>query len=132
MKKILLVAALVATTGMTAEAQTNRTYYSDMQTKQMYQNERQSGSVNTNTTQLSLGSETSAQQQQQGYLQMNSVQQHQGYRVNDAQQYYGNSPAVNDRHIRTYDTSKNNGTCIGCGSGAITDHRKDLMGRELK
>ncbi|HRO42680.1 MAG TPA: hypothetical protein PL009_07580 [Flavipsychrobacter sp.] len=135
MKQVILMTAVLGSVCFGVNAQSNRTYYTDMQTQQMYENERRGGTPTNNTVRLSLGSETSAQEMnaQNNSLQMNTMQQHQGYRMNTMQRYYGESSLMGPSEMldmtRGYDTSKNNGTCIGCGSGAITDHRRDLMNR---
>jgi len=138
MKQVILIIAMMGSAAVAAKAQTNRTYYSDMQTQQIYENERRGGTPNNNHVKLSLGTETSAQEQYgnggaSATMQMNSMQEHQGYRMNTTQQYYGGSsfqgPVDMPGERNGYDTSKNNGHCIGCGSGAITDHRRELMNR---
>lgn len=138
MKQVILMIALLGSASIAAKAQTNSTYYTNMQTQQIYENERRGGTPNENQVKLSLGTETSAHGElsntgNSSSMQMNTMQQHQGYRMNSMQQYYGGSalpgPTEMLNSIKGYDTSKNNGHCIGCGSGAITDHRKDLMNR---
>lgn len=125
----------MGTVGFAANAQTNRTYYSGMQTQQILEEERRGGTPSNNTVRLSLGTETIAEENEAdntANLQMNTVQQHQGYRMNTVQRYYGGSTMTGPVEIRQnsgYDTSRNNGKCIGCGSGAITDHRPWLMNR---
>jgi len=138
MKQVILMMALLGSVTIGAKAQTNRTYYTGMQTQQMYEDERRGGTPSNNQVRLSLGTETSAQEQltntnRSSSMQMNTMQQHQGYRMNTTQQYYGGNtlqgPTDMLHNVQGYDTSKNNGHCIGCGSGAITDHRPWLMNR---
>ena len=127
MKPVLLMIAMLGlTTGATA--QTNRTYYSNMQTEQMYENERRGGEVSNNKARLSLGTETiNEENNTSSSLQMNTAQPYQGYRQNtDMLQQNNrvwNEISRDDLPYRSipYDTSKNNGHCIGCGSGTMTD-----------
>ncbi len=137
MKQIMLIISLLGT-GFAAEAQTNRTYYTGMQTKEMMEQERTGGNVHNNTVRLSLGTEIRNDGEfmdaDTAPIRMNSIQRHEGHST--LQQYYGNTAPAHPEQIRSeakpYDTSKNNGTCLGCGSGAITDHRPWLMGRRTR
>jgi|GEM_PF-2644194 len=135
MKQMILMIALMGTTGFAVSAQTNRSYYSGMQTQQILEDERRGGTPSNNTVRLSLGTETIAEENvadNTANMQMNTVQQHQGYRMNAVQGYYGGSamPGPDEQQNNSgYDTSRNNGKCLGCGSGAITDHRRWLMDR---
>lgn len=138
MKQVILMIALFGTVSTEATAQSNRTYYSGMQDEQILENERRGGTPSSNMVKLSLGTETIAQEERQHQdnnagIRMNTIQQHQGFRMNTVQQFYGGTGIIGPSETlyrgSGYDTSKNNGVCIGCGSGAITDHRPWLLQR---
>lgn len=130
MKTIAFIATLVIGWNISSNAQTNRTYYSDMQTQQMYENERNSSSVNTKDVQVAPGL------REKNYLNVNSVDVYEGYKTNsdDISQQRIKELKQNNREWNEitrddipytsipYDTSKNNGHCIGCGSGTMTDY----------
>ena len=128
MKQVILMIALTGSAYLGVNAQTNRTYSTGMQTDQIYENERRGKPVSTGIVKLNTGSDNQETKMYEDNLRMNSVQQFQGYRSNwnnsSVQRYFGSLPVnVTENFIGSgYDTSKNNGHCIGCGSGALTDH----------
>lgn len=133
MKQIAITIALLGSINLAASAQTNRTYYSNMQTPEIYENERRGGTPNNNPVKLNLGTETVAEEN--NALRMTDAQYYQGYATGEDDMINGKEKFGNkkwndiergDLPYRSvpYDTSKNNGHCIGCGSGTMTDpHR---------
>lgn len=123
MKQVILMIALAGSASFCANAQTNRTYLTNMQTQQMYENERRGGQPSTGITKLNTGSDNQELKAYEDNMRMNSVQQFQGYRTNTVQRYFGSLPInITENYTgNQYDTSKNNGHCIGCGSGTMTD-----------
>jgi len=131
MKRMIGICLLIAGFSIGAEAQTNRTYKTDMSNERLL-NDRGGGGTISNTPQS---------------LQMNSVQPFYGNSNVDqyingnqsgnsnADQYLNGNQGNNMKHREIsrddlpyrsipYDTTKNNGHCIGCGSGTMTDpHR---------
>lgn len=130
MKQMILMLAVFGSFSINAAAQTNRTYYSNMQTQQMYENEQRGGTPAQRDVELNTGTQT-LQQEEKDNLKMNRVQPYQGYRQmnNQTEQQLRDNNRKWDEISRDdlpyrsipYDTSKNNGNCIGCGSGTMTD-----------
>lgn len=116
MKRMIGICLLIAGFSIGAEAQTNRTYKTDLSNERLL-NDRGAGNVNS-----------------QQSLQMNSVQPF--YGNSNVDQYLNGNQGNNLNHRQLssddlpyrsipYDTSKNNGHCLGCGSGTLTDpHRR--------
>jgi hypothetical protein len=131
MKKLMIMMVL-GFIGYGANAQTNRTYRTDMSNERIYSNQAADVKPAAN---VKLNTGTNNQEvQAEGSLQMNNTQQYQGYSQNTVNGAMG-SPALQNNN-RTwnnieradlpyrslpYDTTKNNGHCIGCGSGTLTD-----------
>lgn len=119
MKHMILIAAF-GIIGLSAHAQSNRTYNTDIRTNRINQdNQNRIPPANTN---INLNRGSSSAENGAG-LNMNTTQQYQG---NRQELRLGNPPDSRREYeipYRTpvYDTSKNNGHCRGCGSGALTD-----------
>ncbi len=178
MKRMILIMSLFGFAGL-AEAQTNRTYRTDMDNERIMQMERQGSRTDVDNTRVKLNTgsynqETEELIQYQNTIQMNEIQQFQGNRqltntgsllnhpqvgddgldygsnvlendnaglnngemhLNEVQQFSGNvhreegtnhTPATITTEMLPYrsvpyDTTKNNGHCLGCGSGSLTD-----------
>jgi hypothetical protein len=137
MKKMILLMTVCSACSFAASAQSNRTYKTDMSTERIYQEERRGGrALNEQPVRLNTGSHN---QETMGVdnarFRMNNVGTFQGYRsnpngmLNSSQQGdnrfdMGNNGLIldpNDSRYPQYDTSKNNGHCLGCGSGTLTD-----------
>ena len=124
MKRMIGICLLIAGFSIGAEAQTNRTYKTDMSNERLL-NDRGAGNVNS-----------------QQSLQMNSVQPFygnsnidqyiDGNQSSNVTQYLNGNQGNNMKHREIsrddlpyrsipYDTTKNNGHCPGCGSGTLTD-----------
>ncbi len=124
MKRMIGICLLIAGFSIGAEAQTNRTYKTDMSNERLL-NDRGAGNVNS-----------------QQSLQMNSVQPFygnsnidqyiDGNQSSNVTQYLNGNQGNNMKHREIsrddlpyrsipYDTTKNNGHCLGCGSGTLTD-----------
>jgi hypothetical protein len=127
MKKMILMIAIIGAAGLQAQAQTNRNYKTDMSTERIYAEERRGGVPDQTVILLNKGSNN----QEVRHLEMNQTQEFQGNRIdlvtgetllmNQTLQFQGNVTPVldpNDLRYKHYDTSKNNGHCLGCGSGA--------------
>lgn len=133
MKKLMIIVAL-GFIGYGANAQTNRTYRTDMSNERIYSEQNRAGDLNTNVN-VNLNTGTHNQETQtESSLQMSNTQQFQGYSPNTVNDATGNGALQNNNRTWNnidrsdlpyrsipYDTSKNNGHCIGCGSGTLTD-----------
>lgn len=133
MKKLMIIAAL-GFIGYGANAQTNRTYRTDMSNERIYSEQNQASDMNTDVN-VKLNSGTNNQETQtQSSVQMNNTQQFQGYSPNTLNDASGNAALRSNNRTSNnieradlpyrsipYDTTKNNGHCIGCGSGTLTD-----------
>ena len=137
MKKMILLMAVFGAVGFGADAQTNTTYKTDMSTERIKSEERRGGSVQTSgTVLLNKGSNNMELDTQP--LRIQDVQQWQGFSANpdnvvNSQSQNGANGNFGNRNFNEinrddlpyrsvpYDTSKNNGHCIGCGSGTMTD-----------
>jgi hypothetical protein len=137
MKKMILLMTICGAFSFAANAQSNRTYKTDMSTERILQEERRGGrSLNEQPVRLNKGSNN---QETMGTdnarFRMNNVEQFEGNRSNtnglmNSSQKGDNRFEVGENRILLdpnhpnyphYDTSKNNGHCLGCGSGTLTD-----------
>jgi hypothetical protein len=137
MKKMILLTMICGACSFAASAQSNRTYKTDMSTERIYQEERRGGrALNDQPVRLNKGSNNQETMgNNNARFKMNNVEQFQGNRSNsngmlnssqrgDNRFDMGNNRIMldpNDANYPHYDTSKNNGHCLGCGSGTLTD-----------
>ena len=124
MKKMILLMTICGAFSFAANAQSNRTYKTDMSTERIMQEERRGGrTLNEQPVRLNKGSNN---QETMGTdnarFRMNNVEQFQGNRSNTLMtDGNGTTLDLNSTVYPQYDTSKNNGHCLGCGSGTLTD-----------
>jgi hypothetical protein len=137
MKKLMIIAAL-GFIGYGANAQTNRTYRTDMSNERIYNEPNRVSDMNTNVN-VKLNSGTNNQETQpESSLKMSNTQQFQGYSSNTLNGTSGSAALRSNNRTANniesvdlpyrsipYDTTKNNGHCIGCGSGTLTDPHFD-------
>ncbi len=122
MKKILLAAALFTFTAASTEAQTNRTYKTNMQDERIKKEEKAGGGINqSQETHLNKGS---ALKQDQSMKAQEPISDKRAAMNETLQE---NPGMVDTLKYPQYDTSKNNGHFPGGGSGATTDpHETDF------
>jgi hypothetical protein len=120
MKKMILLIAVCGAIGFEANAQTNRTYKTDMSTERIKEEERRGGSIQTSGTVLLNSGRNNMELQTQQPLRVMDVQQWQGFRA-DGQDTGIPTPEEFIRQSTSWDTSLTNGHCLGCGSGATTN-----------
>jgi hypothetical protein len=132
MKKLILM-TLLGAVGFGSKAQTNRDQYTNMQTARIYEDERRGGQISNGVVKLNVGSDNQEINATEN-LSMNTVQSFEGYSSspnNYVQRYFGDArSALLPRDLgdlKQYDTSKNNGHCLGCGSGTLTDEHPGVL-----
>ena len=110
MKTMIMTIALLGAISFGTEAQTNRTYNTNMQDQNIRAAENRGGGI----TDVDVKLKREDVKVDKSETQMKSVQKFEGYK-----NYEGRSQGN-----LWWDTSKSNGHCLGCGSDASwkTDH----------